>query len=431
MIIWVNALNNSQLIRQLYVRFKEIFGSEPLVVVSAPGRLDFLNTHQDYKGLPVVSVGINLRTYVAMNKSSNASRVISLNLAEIGLDYEDKFHPPDPILRPGKWFGNYLRASVKALFRLGMYVDNFNALIYSEVPIASGLASSAALLVSFITALNELFGLGLTRKQVAETAYIAEHDVMGIPCGRLDQYGSAFGGIIKIETRPPFRVERLPWLNGVFTVMDSGIRHSTADIHPVRQREINEGLHALLGMQDLPASLRDKLADRYDKVEWGKIEIKEIEPYLKRLPEIPRKRILYTILTNRTTEIALDIMRGKKVNVNDLVSVMGKEWINKIEKVIGQENEKELLIGLIMSYQHILLRDLYELSIPELEKIWKASLEAGAYGSKLSGAGLGGSIIALSSKENAEKIMKASLNAGAKMARIVFIDEGFRIEDIK
>ncbi len=422
-------MGKTQVIKHVYSEFRKIFGTEPSVIISAPGRLDFLNTHQDYKGLPVVSVGINLRTYVAIGKSNSVSKVISLNLAEIGSDYEDEFHVPDPPLRPGKWFGNYLRASVKALHRLDIFVDNFNALIYSEVPVASGLASSAALLVSFIAALNELFGLGLTRKQVAETAYIAEHDVMGIPCGRLDQYGSAFGGIIKIETRPPFRVESLPWLRGVFIVMDSGIRHSTADIHPIRQREINEGLSLLLKMRDLPRSIREKLGDKYDRVKWEDIRIEEINPYLMRIPEILRKRILYTLLTNKTTEIALDIMRGNKISIEDLLMVMDEKWAKYIEEAIGRKDEKEILVGIIMNYQHTLLRDLYDLSLPKLEKIWESSLKAGAYGSKLSGAGLGGSIIALSSEENAEKILEASLRAGAKMAKMVLIDEGFRVEN--
>ncbi|WP_243680050.1 galactokinase family protein [Vulcanisaeta souniana] len=49
--------------------FREFFNEEPALVASAPGRLDFLNTHQDYKGLPVVAVGINLRTYTAISLS--------------------------------------------------------------------------------------------------------------------------------------------------------------------------------------------------------------------------------------------------------------------------------------------------------------------------------------------------------------------------
>lgn len=421
-------MSKEAIIELLSNRFRELYGSEPEVIASAPGRLDFLNTHQDYKGLPVVSVGVNLRTYIALSRARRVSRIFSLNLAEIGLEHEDEFIVPDPPLREGKWFGNYLRASVKALFRLGIQIDNFNALIYSEVPVASGLASSAALLVSFVAGLNELFSISLTRKQVAETAYIAEHDVMGIPCGRLDQYGSAFGGIIRIETRPPFRVESLPWLNGVFIVMDSGIRHSTADIHPVRQREINEGLKILLNMKGLPDDLRDKLAERYDLVKWDEISIDEIQPYLEQLPETPRKRILYTLLAHRTTEIALDIMRGKKIDLNELRRLLGSKWEKQIDKALGRDDMREALVGIIMNYQHCLLRDLYDLSLPRLEKIWKASLEAGAYGSKLSGAGLGGSLIALSRSSNAEKIVKASILAGARMAKTVLIDEGYRIE---
>ena len=54
------------MIDKIGIAFKEFYGEKPSIVVSAPGRLDFLNTHQDYKGLPVSAIGVNLRTYIAL-----------------------------------------------------------------------------------------------------------------------------------------------------------------------------------------------------------------------------------------------------------------------------------------------------------------------------------------------------------------------------
>ncbi|RLG86346.1 MAG: GHMP kinase [Thermoprotei archaeon] len=406
--------------------FRELFHSEPQVVVSAPGRLDFLNTHQDYKGLPVVSVGVNLRTYVALRTvDGDEARVASGNLRDEGVEYLDVFSVSNPVLRGGRWFGDYLRASVRALLEKGSRLSGFEATIYSDVPVAAGLASSAALEVSFIAGLSELFSLGLSRRDIAELAYHAEHDIMGIPCGRLDQYGSAYGGIVKIETRPPYRVEELPRIPGVFVVMDSGIRHSTADIHPRRQADIDEGLRLLLEMEDLPPGIRRRLGRRYYEPRWEELSLEELKPYLDRLPDRPRRRILFTLLMHRSTTLALDIIRGRIPSTDTLVGVLGNEWRSAVEKALASPNPVSRLVGVVMDYQHELLRDLYDLSLPQLERIRDAAKDAGALGVKISGAGLGGSLIALvESPGVAEKVLEAARGAGAVRGWIVEIDRG-------
>lgn len=406
--------------------FEREFGTGPDVVVSAPGRLDFLNTHQDYKGLPVVSVGVNIRTYIALRRTGGgAVRVVSENLRSEGADYKDEFGVDSPVLRGGRWFGDYLRASVGALLEKGFGLGGFEAAVYSDVPVAAGLASSAALEVSFIGGLNELFSLGLSRRDVAELSYHAEHDIMGIPCGRLDQYGSAYGGIVKIETRPPFRVEELPRMPGVFVVMDSGIRRSTADIHPKRQADIDEGLRLLLDMKDLPRSVREKLGRRYYEPGWEELDVEELKPFLDRLPDAPKRRVLFTLLTHRSTAKALEIIRGKAPNADELVEALGDEWKRDVEEALGSEEPLLRLVGVIIDCQHTLLRDLYDLSLPQLEKIRGAAKRAGAPGVKISGAGLGGSLIALAmGGDDAKKVLRAALEAGAARGWVVDVDRG-------
>ncbi len=422
---------HGKIVNDLIKDFINLYHSEPEVIVSSPGRLDFLNTHQDYKGLPVVSVGINLRTYVALKKSSGGKAVIeSLNLKNLGENYRDEFSLERPDLIKGKWFGNYLRASVITLKKVGAEVPAFKALIHSEVPIASGLASSAALTVAFIGGMNALLDIGLSKKEIAEAAFKAEHDVMEIPCGRLDQYGSAFGGIIKIETKPPYNVEELPWINAFFLAIDSGIKHSTADIHPLRQKELASGLRSLLRMKELPISLKYKLSERIDQVRWEEIDLGEILPYLNRIREVYGKRILFTILNNVSTEIALKIIKGYKPSITELLNILGTGWSKSIDNALRASDCKLALIGLIMNYQHHLLRDLYDLSLPELEIICQASIKAGASGCKLSGAGLGGTLISLAPTTSvADKVCEETLLAGARNSVKVLIDRGLRVEN--
>ena len=418
------------IVNKLSREFEKEYNVKPDLISSSPGRLDFLNTHQDYKGLPVVSIGVNLRSYTAVSKGKNEKCfILSVNLKEEHVEYQDVFDVTKPVLRKGKWFGNYLRAAIKALLELGYRIKGFNAAILSEVPIGGGLGSSAAFTVSFIGAINELFNLGLSKKEIAEIAYHAEHDIMGVPCGRLDQYGSVFGGVIKIETTPPYNVEELPFRQGVFVVLDSGIKHSTAEIHPKRQADIDYGLKLLLEMSDLPDFTRQKLGEKYYEPKWEELSEEELMPYLKRLPEKPKNRILFTIREHKSTELALKIMKGKIPDINVMVSVLGKEWEKKITSSLEHSNPLLALIGTIMNQQHELLRDLYDLSLPELEHIRNSALKAGALGVKISGAGLGGSLIALTENKGiAERVLKAGIKAGAKRGWIVNIDVGLKRE---
>ncbi len=419
------------LVEMVLKEFLHLFNSIPEIVVSAPGRIDFLNTHQDYKGLPVVSVGIDLRMYAGVRRRSDEKAcIVSLNMLDEGVDYIDVFSVDDIELIKSKWFGNYLRASVKALLDEGYRVDGFSYVVYSNIPMGSGLGSSAALTITLIYALNELFRLGLSKRGVAELAYRAEHDIMGIPCGRLDQYGVVYGGIAEIHTRPPYNVIELPWINGVFVVIDSGIRHSTADIHPKRQYELNTALK-MLAKKNLPEDLGEKIGRDYYSTLWGRISFQEIVPYVRDLPSPYKERILFTIKMNESTEIALKIIRGEIPSYQELVSVLGREWAREVEKALSSEDIVLNLIGLIMNYQHYLLRDYYDLSLPILERIRNSALKAGALGVKISGAGLGGSLVALAENKNiAKNIVKEVLENGASNAYIVGIDEGIRLENV-
>ena len=398
------------------------------VVASAPGRVDLLNTHQDYKGLPVVPASINLRTYVkAEPTTSGLVRVRSLNLQELGEPSYDEI-PIDAIsIREKRWFGNYFRAILRILAKLGAKPSGADVTVRSQVPIASGLASSASLEVSFLMAISALWKRKLTVRQIAEFAYRSENVELGIPCGRLDQYGSAFGGMILLECRPPFRVERLQSAGYVFSVLDSGVRHSTAEVHSTRQRELNEGVESLLE-SDIPRKLRKKLGPTFDRVEWAAISEKEIEPFLESMSQENANRILFTLRTQKSTELAMRILKKGRLPVKQLQDILGSEHTRNLPREQRRELRMKALGG-IMNYQHELLRDLYELSVAELESIRHAALDAGAYGAKISGAGLGGSLVALvHSIESGEKIVEAARAAGAKQGWTSTVGQAARIE---
>jgi len=401
------------------------------VAISSPGRADFLNTHQDYKGLPVVPVAINLRMYLYGEVTDSGKMYVkSLDLEKRGEPSVDSFGIGVNLMLGGKFFGNYLRGVVNVLVKRGFSekLRGVNVTIKSEIPIGSGLSSSAALEVGFAHLLNIACGLNLGKKEIAEIGFAAENLEAGIPCGRLDQYGVAFGGVIKLECRPPYRVEPLPFRDLTFVIVNSGIRHSTADIHPKRQNEINRGLKTLMKSSEVPEELKRLLGYRFDEPRWEKLSEENLGDYLSILDNDSRKRIIFTLRMNRWTEIALKILRREDIsNTEGMIIFGGKRW-RKIRSSTGIERSY-MILGEVMNEQHLLLRDLYDVSLPELDDICNAALDAGAYGAKISGAGMGGSIIALVRDEKmGRRVIEECVRAGAREGWISQVGEGVRRE---
>ena len=401
------------------------------VAISSPGRADFLNTHQDYKGLPVVPVAINLRMYLYGEVTDSGKMYVkSLDLEKRGEPSVDSFWIGVNSMLGGKFFGNYLRGVVNVLVKRGFSekLRGVNVTIKSEIPIGSGLSSSAALEVGFAHLLNIACGLNLGKKEIAEIGFAAENLEAGIPCGRLDQYGVAFGGVIKLECRPPYRVEPLPFRDLTFVIVNSGIRHSTADIHPKRQNEINRGLKTLMKSSEVPEELKRLLGYRFDEPRWEKLSEENLEDYLSILDNDSRKRIIFTIRMNRWTEIALKILRREDISNTEGMRIFGGKRWRKIRSSTGIERSY-MILGEVMNEQHLLLRDLYDVSLPELDDICNAALDAGAYGAKISGAGMGGSIIALVRDEKmGRRVIEECVRAGAREGWISQVGEGVRRE---
>jgi len=404
---------------------------ENRVAISSPGRADFLNTHQDYKGLPVVPVAINLRMHLYGELRDDKSFTIkSFDLEKLNEPSTDSFEIGINEMKEGKFFGNYFRGVINVLVKKGFAdkLRGMNISIKSEIPVGSGLSSSAALEVGFTEMLNHACHLGLGRKDLAEVAFTAENKEAGIPCGRLDQYGVAFGGIIKLECRPPYNVEPLSFKDLTFAIVDSGIRHSTADIHPRRQEDINRGLKALMESSKVPQTLKRKLGRKFDEPTWEEIREEGLKDFLSIMDDKARRRIIFTLRMQKLTEFALKVLRREKISSKEVALNLGEDRLTAIKNTPAAERNHRIL-GEVMNDQHALLRDLYDVSLPKLDEICVAALEAGGYGAKISGAGMGGSIIVLVKNEEAgRRIVEACLDVGARCGWVSKVGEGVRVE---
>jgi galactokinase len=401
------------------------------IVASAPARADFLNTHQDYKGLPVVPVGLNLRTQLITSiVESDDITIHSRELDQYGEPSFDSFRIGINQPRERGFFGNYFRAVLNVLAER-QPVDSIQGMdieIRSEIPIGAGLASSAALEVAFAALLNHVGNFGLSRSDMAEISYMAENEKLGIPCGRLDQYGVSFGGIIKLDCKPPFNVEPLPFKDLTFAIADSGIRHSTLKVHFERQTEIDRGLKFLMDNVKLRKELRAKLGYEFDQVKWDEISEAEFDHDLTILDDTSRRRILFTFRMNHSTSLAIKILRHQPVTETDIVSSIGESATIRVKKSPLAERDYRVL-GEIMNQQHAMLRDLYDLSLPRIEDMCASALAAGAYGAKISGAGMGGSIIALvKNMETGRQVVNACKSVGARGGWVSTVAEGVAVQ---
>jgi mevalonate kinase len=164
-----------------------------------PGRICLLGDKADLLGYPVIASAISLKLKIVLEKNNDeVIRFFSsdLNKEEIFTNY--------PIVIKGEF--KYLIAVYNRLKKF--ITSGFNVKISSNIPIGSGLSSSAAITVGFIKALNKIYNINLSDSKIAELAYQAEHTDCKISCGRMDQYSIAYGGVTYIDTLTP-SVERL------------------------------------------------------------------------------------------------------------------------------------------------------------------------------------------------------------------------------
>jgi len=185
-------------------------GAAPAAIASsAPGRICLFGEHQDYLGLPVIAMAIDLRIELRGRRRDDGDATLRIELPDLGR--RDAFNPnEEPVYRHGR---DYLPAAANVLRRLGLsWPAGYDIRVTSRIPINSGASSSSALQVAWVGFLLAAAGDARATDPlfVAEIAFQSEVAEFGSPGGMMDQFSTALGGMIYLETRPPYRVERLP-----------------------------------------------------------------------------------------------------------------------------------------------------------------------------------------------------------------------------
>ena len=323
--------------------YREQFGEEPELVASAPGRVNLIGEHTDYNGGFVLPCAIDRRVAVAVGTGGRGWFETSL--------YSADFDEMRQIDKDSSW-ADYPRGVAWAMGEAGHEIGTFRAAFAGNVPLGSGLSSSAAIEAATALALDAFFGLGAGRTDLAVICQRAENGYVGVNSGIMDQYASLLceaGAALLVDCRS-LEARNVPLdltaAGLVLVVCDTRVERGLADTGYNDRRATCERAASTLGVEDL----RD------------------------------------------ATEGDLPLLSGEELKrARHVLS----ENARVLEAVEALENRDFDGFGRLMYASHASLRDDFEVSTPELDTFVETAEEHGAAGARLTGAGFGGCAIAL------------------------------------
>ncbi|GHA95109.1 galactokinase [Streptomyces termitum] len=353
-------------------RFEELYGAAPEGVWAAPGRVNLIGEYTDFNEGFVLPLALPHTTVAAVSRRTDG--LLRLHSADIGGEVAElRVEDPAP-LSGGGWTA-YPAGVVRVLREAGHAVTGADLHVASTVPTGAGLSSSAALEVVTALALDDLFGLGLSRPELARLAQRAENEHVGVPCGVMDQMTSACaveGHLLHLDTRDLGRrqVPFDPAAAGLaLLVVDTRVRHRLGDGAYAERRAGCEAGARALGVR----ALRD-------------VTVGELPAALARLDDATVARYVRHV-----------------VSEND-----------RVDRVAALLDAGDLrAVGPLLTEGHLSLRDDLRVSCPELDLVVRAATGAGALGARMTGGGFGGSAVVLTGADRADAVAGAVRTAFA------------------
>ncbi len=180
------------------MQFLEKF--KPELIVESPGRINIIGEHTDYNMGYVLPTAIEKKIYfrIARNESDNICRIYSETF-DIGFELDLNRISPSEV----EW-ENYILGVLNEISKRTDKLRGFDCILKSDLPLGSGLSSSAALECGLAYGVNELFDLGLSKLEMVKLSQIAEHTYVGTLCGIMDQFASVMsedGHVLQLDCR--------------------------------------------------------------------------------------------------------------------------------------------------------------------------------------------------------------------------------------
>ena len=348
-------------IRRLGETFVGLFGEAPRIY-QAPGRVNLIGEHTDYNDGFVMPVAVEFFTWVAAAPRRDQKLVVrSENLLE-----QHEFSLDGVHAHGSHHWTVYIVGVAKILEDSGRRLPGANLVIYGNVPQGAGLSSSASLEVAVGAALLGLTGSAADPKELALLCQRAENDFVGARCGIMDQFIATHGrhgGAVLLDCRSlEYRFLPLPE-EARLVICNTMVRHNlAAGEYNKRRAECEEGVRILAEHRAGVRALRD-------------VTLSDIEQFGHELPPTVMRRCRHVISENaRVAQAASALERG---------------YLEEF--------------GSLMRQSHASLRDDYEVSCPELDRMVELAGQVnGVYGARMTGGGFGGCTVNLVSEECVE-----------------------------
>ena len=337
------------------------------MVIQAPGRINLLGEHLDYNHGIVLPAAIN--RFFEFEFKENTTDSILVEALDLNETWVFELSQLNKIQTVG-W-----KSYVKGVFLLLDIKESINGLhirFKSTIPIGAGLSSSAALCCGLAFGLNEWFGLGKTRMELALLAQQTEHQYAGVQCGLMDQVASLFGKEAHLLAFDCLSQEieafQLPLLGVQLFLIDSKVKHNLAESAYNERRAQLES--AWLLTQDVFPDLES----------WRDITEAQLQVVLTHLDQSTQKRLRYVVdEMSRVQEV-------QKLATQILDDLNDARLLN--------EHYRDL--GICLNQTHEGLRDLYEVSCEEMDHLQSQLLQnSSILGARMMGGGFGGCLLVL------------------------------------
>lgn len=336
-------------------------------LVQAPGRINLIGEHTDYNDGFVLPAAVDKKMTVQLERNGHPflCRITAGDLKE---EFEFSLQGFSPL---DSGWQNYVMGVVHELQQLGAGLQGFDCRFEGDVPIGSGMSSSAALECSLACGLNELFGLGFSEWQLIKAAQMAEHHFVGTKCGIMDQFASIMGkkGQAMLLDCRSLEYEYFPLELGGYQLLllNTNVSHSLATSeYNTRREECGQGVAILKKEYPGITSLRD-------------ISLEQLLAGKGKMPEHIYRRCRHVVSENqRVLEAARALSEGK-------------------HKALGQ----------LIYQSHFSLQHDYEVSCPELDFLVQQALDKDyILGSRMMGGGFGGCTISILEKRQAAQFVE-------------------------
>lgn len=333
---------------------RQRFGEEPAIFV-APGRVNLIGEHTDYAEGFVMPAAIDFATLAAISPRSDGKVVIySENLKE-----ERTFEAASLPSRRSEHWSDYPLGVLAILAGEGNRIPAFSLTLWSDVPVASGLSSSAALEVSTMLAVTSLIGVSYPGPQLARLCQRVENEFVGANCGIMDQFISANGAkdhALLLDCRDlSYRLVPIP-ADVALVIANTMVKHAVSGgEYTSRRAEVEEAAAAIGRHRPQVRFLRDAT-------------LEDLECWGSEMSENARKRARHVIGENLRTVAAAEALAR-----NDLAEV-----------------------GRLMAEAHWSYSRDFEASCPEADAMVELAQDIpGLIGARLTGGGFGGCTVNL------------------------------------